>query len=389
MSHKIDTDRIAEDLAFQREVLKGVEVLADSQRHYRRELDAMRRKILDGGDKLFVSAGCAEAMTAAVVLRAANCGRLGQMSPAKRDASIAKAEGILKQKTALTSTDIPLPVDYGTELASLVAQYGTARKYGLIAPLATGEAKLPRLKTSPAFGLITPSMQIPELIPQMEYVDFRARKWGGVVRLPSEIYEDQFGLLGTFLAEYTARELAKIEDVVYWTSDGSGIYDGLYGLVPQVITLGKTSVLGSGKTAPSDITLANIRLVRGQVSSAALGNSAYYLHRSHEAMLCGFNTNGNTPYLFASAQGEPRLDGYPVRWVETLPPYDNTPAASRGQVVFGDLRYHWLGIAGEIRIDTSLDAGFANDEIVVRALERFTTGLMAPDAVGVLRLAAQ
>lgn len=40
------------------------------------------------------------------------------------------------------------------------------------------------------------------------------------------------------------------------------------------------------------------------------------------------------------------------------------------------------------RFDTSMQAGFTTDEILIRALERFTIGLMANGAVGGLQTAA-
>ena len=158
----------------------------------------------------------------------------------------------------------------------------------------------------------------------------------------------------------------------------------------QLIALEQVATTGSGQTTPAHITLAHLRTLRAKVASPAHANAGYYLHRSMEAMLCGFNTTGNTNYVVSgSLDGEPRLDGYPVRFVEALPHYSVATAPSQGQVVFGDLRYHWLGCCGDIRIDLSTQAGFTTDEILVRALERFTTGLMADNALAVLQLAAQ
>jgi len=56
--------------------------------------------------------------------------------------------------------------------------------------------------------------------------------------------------------------------------------------------------------------------------------------------------------------------------------------------LFGDLSFQYLGVLGGIRFDTSVDAAFATDEILIRALERFTIGLMAIGAVAGLETAA-
>jgi hypothetical protein len=50
--------------------------------------------------------------------------------------------------------------------------------------------------------------------------------------------------------------------------------------------------------------------------------------------------------------------------------------------------YNYLGVRGGIRFDTSKEAGFTTDEILVRALERFTVGKMATGAVAGLITAA-
>ena len=60
----------------------------------------------------------------------------------------------IEVKTALSSTDIPLPTEYCGQVVELVSQYGAARRYGTVYPLGTGTVKLPQLKTDTAFGLL-------------------------------------------------------------------------------------------------------------------------------------------------------------------------------------------------------------------------------------------
>jgi HK97 family phage major capsid protein len=57
-------------------------------------------------------------------------------------------------------------------------------------------------------------------------------------------------------------------------------------------------------------------------------------------------------------------------------------------MLFGDATYQYLGVRGQIRFDTSIDAAFTTDEILIRAIERFTIGLMATGAVAGLQTAA-
>jgi HK97 family phage major capsid protein len=193
-------------------------------------------------------------------------------------------------------------------------------------------------------------------------------------------------MLGTWLAAYAARAMAQIEDLVFFLADGTATYDSIVGIVPAAIAAGR--VHQTSGASPAEITLTDMRSLRAKVASAAISRGAYYLHRTHEQKLCTFNTGGNTFYIINGATGEATLDGFPVRWVEVMPVYTASDSASTGQVVFGDLRYQWLGSRSGIHFQASKEAAFATDEVLIRALERFDVGLMADDALAVIQLAA-
>lgn len=303
-------------------------------------------------------------------------------------------EGLVKDvlgmeaRTALTSSDIPLPESYGSEVVELVSQYGAARQFGIVYPLGSGTTKLPRLKTSPAFGLIAGSGAVTEVSPQTEWVTFTPEKFGGLVRLPTEIDEDSIFAVGQFVARYAAREMAKVEDTQFFlsTGAGSGVNGSVKGLCVSTINNSKVVQLGSTKTKYSDATLANIRAIRAVVDSAALGMGSYFMHPSFEQHLAGLNTSGDKPYQANGVRGA-TLDGFPINWVDIMPAYSTSANASKVFMLFGDLSYQYLGIRRGLQFDVSREAGFTTDEILVRALERLTVGLMATGAVAGLETA--
>jgi len=293
----------------------------------------------------------------------------------------------LETRTALTSSDIPLPTQYSGEVAALVGMFGTARKYGTVFPLGAATVKLPKLKTDPTFGLITQSGTVTEKSPQTEWVTFTPEKFGGLVRMPNELDEDSIVPMGRFIAEYAARQIASVEDWNFWRSTGaaSGVNGTAEGLTKSVATDSKTTVSGV-LGSPSEFTVTHFRTLRGVCDAGALRRGAYYLHPSFEALLATFNTSGNRPFNPAaqiSGSGAnpmeitPTLDGYPVRWVDVMPVYTTSDALSTVHVLFGDASYNYLGVRGTLRFDTSMEAAFTTDEILVRALERFTIGKMA------------
>jgi HK97 family phage major capsid protein len=304
-------------------------------------------------------------------------------------------EGLVKDilgaehKTALSSTDIPLPISYSGEVVELVSQFGAARQFGTVFPLGSGSVKLPRIKTNPVFGLIAASGTVTEKSPQTEWVTFSPEKFGGLVRLPSEIDEDSIVAIGQFVARYSARQIAKVEDHNFFVSTGavSGANGSVKGIAVSVIDNSKVVQQASTKTKTSDVTLANLRAIRALVDAAAIAMGSYYLHPSMEQALSGLNTSGDKPYLANGSRGA-TLDGFPIRWVDVLPVYSTSAQASTVYALFGDLSFQYLGVRGGVRFDTSKEAGFTTDEILIRALERFTIGLMATGAVSGLQTAA-
>lgn len=349
-----------------------------------------------------VSEDCARAIAAICILGADAVGALNGMDAHRRDVLLGESRSALNvsQRAALTSSDIPLPTAYGGEVVELVSEYGMARKYGTVYPLGTGTTKLPRLKTDPTFGLIAQSGTVTEKSPQTEWVTFSPEKFGGLVRVPSELDADSIVALGQFLARYCARNLAYIEDYNFFASTGagSGANGSVEGLTKSTITNSKVTQMASTKTHYSDATLANIRAIRAVVDAPILRTGAYYMHPTFEQHLASLNTAGDKPYnpqaqiIGVGASGfaniGPTLDGFPIRWIDTLPAYSTSANVSKVFMLFGDLSYQYLGVRPGLGMDVSRDVFFATDELAARCLERFTIGLMATGAVSGLQTAA-
>ncbi len=304
----------------------------------------------------------------------------------------------LETRTALSSSDIPLPTQYSGQVVALVGMFGTARKYGTVFPLGAATVKLPKLKTDPTFGLLAQSTAISEKSPQTEWVTFTPEKFGGLVRLPNELDEDSIVPLGRFIAEYAARQIAYVEDWNFWRGTGaaSGVNGTAEGLTKSVATDSKTTT-STGLGSPSEFTVTHFRTLRGVCDAGALRRGAYFLHPSFEALLATFNTSGNKPFNPAAQitgsganpmEITPTLDGYPVRWIDVMPVYSTSDVLSTVHVLFGDASYNYLGVRGNMRFDTSMDAAFETDEILVRAIERLTIGKMATGCMGGLITAA-
>src|SRR5512143_1580362 len=306
-----------------------------------------------------VSDECARHLAAQLVAHCQKSDRLSSLCsvPAQRDALIDFACDTLNltTRTALTTSDIPLPSQYGGEIRELISEFGVVRRRMAPYPIGMGTSRPARMGTRPAFGSIAMSVAFGEKSPTVTFAALESHKIGGIVRLPREIDEQSIVLMGQFLARYGAVEFARAEDTWGFLADGGATYEGVKGIVKVARDGSKTVVLATGKTKPSDATLDDFRALRATVNKAALNArlSAYYLDTTWETRLPGFRTDAE-PFVYQRLpDGSAILDGYPIVWTDVLEPYGTAAAADKPLAVFGALSFWWMGEHGTPRIDTS------------------------------------
>ena len=337
-----------------------------------------------------VSDECARQLAAHFIAHCDKSDKLEALSsiPAQRDALVQFARGTLNLTTraALTTGDIPLPAEYGSEVRELISEFGVVRRRMAPYPIGLGTAKPARMGTRPAFGAITMSAALAEKSPALGFASLESHKLGGIVRLPREIDEQSIVAMGQFLARYGAVEFARSEDTWGFLADGSATYDSVRGIVQIARDKDLALALASGKTKPSDATLEDFRALRRQVNKAALNGrlSAYYLDTTWETRLPAFKTASEPNVYQRLADGSALLDGYPVVWTDVLEPYGTAASADKPIAVFGALSFWWLGEHGSPRIDTSEHVWFANDQLAVRFIEEIDFDYAASDATTAL-----
>ena len=381
-------------------VIKSLPELFKAEKNRNDELvvkvNKLTKRIADHGDgdcvkwvngQGFVSKACAEFLGSMFVIKSIQDNKLkGSLA----DSMLAKAAGFLgmETKAAIATTDVPLPVAYGQQIAELVYQYGTARKVCRIFPLSGNSMKLPRLKTGePQFAFIAISGAVPEKVPQSEFITFTPGKAGGIVRIPSEIDEDSIFDLGQFVARYIAREMAYWEDYCLFRSDGTSTYNSIASVGTQATTDSTVLQLSATNSSSDKITLANCRNIRTLVTGAVLQTAKYYCHPSMEALFVSFNTSATvTPYIRNGDKST--LDGFEIVWTPIMPVYSTSATLNAYQIYFGDLSWWYLGLRRDMDVQTSRDVYFATDEVVVRALERFDIHCMGLKSSSALQLSA-
>jgi hypothetical protein len=148
-----------------------------------------------------VSDDCARHIAASFIAHCEKSGKLEALcsAPSQRDALINTARDTLNLTTraALTTGDVPLPVEYSGELRELISDFGVVRRHMHPYPIGMGTARPARMGTRPTFGSIAMSAAITEKSPALTFASLESHKIGGIVRLPREIDEqsiiDAFG----------------------------------------------------------------------------------------------------------------------------------------------------------------------------------------------------
>jgi HK97 family phage major capsid protein len=280
-----------------------------------------------------VSDDCARRIAATFIQHCARSGALEALASqsTQRDALVNFACHSLDitTRTALTTSDIPLPSEYSGEIRELISEFGVVRRRMSPYPIGMGTSRPARMGTRPSFGSIAISGAFGEKSPTVTFASLESHKIGGIVRVPREIDEQSVVAMGQFLARYGAIEFARVEDNWGFLADGGGTYETVKGIVQIARDNSKTVTLASTKTHPSDATLADFRSLRTKVNKAALNGrlSAYYLDSTWETQLPTFKTAAETNVYQRLPDGTAILDGYPIVWTDVLQAFTTSAAA--------------------------------------------------------------
>ena len=310
----------------------------------------------------------------------------------QRAAPLAKeAEDILQRSpTALSTSNVGLPIEYGRELQELIAEYGVARRALTRYPMGMGVARPARLTTGlTAFTFMAHSAEFDSKSLTAGYASLESHKAGGIVTVPRELMQQGAVDIGQYLMTYGAMRFGEKEDFVAFLSDGTAdaTDDSITGICATAAANSKLVTLAGGETSPDDVTIDHIAQVMAKVATPAMAKGKFYLNPTFQVKLPALNTQAHR-YYEPLAPGGPTLYGKPIVWTDTLQAWTADAAASTYPVVFGDLSWWWFGEHGVPMIDTSIEVRFLNDEIVFRFIEEFDVDYNSLNAVAVIKTAA-
>lgn len=173
--------------------------------------------------------------------------------------------------------------------------------------------------------------------------------------------------LGTLLLPLTRD--AFIDGLANWliNADGSASYNSITGILAEA-TADYISTLPAGKTAFSDLTIADLRkLKNGNLKRGRGPTAAWLMSEDSLGQVEDMDRTGKKEVLTDDAQGNPLLWRRAVITEEGMPDEADS-AANKAFVGFGDLRTFMVVLAGSgIAVETSKDYLFRTNQTAFRA----------------------
>lgn len=202
-------------------------------------------------------------------------------------------------------------------------------------------------------------------------VALAAVKRAVLTQVSNELIADSLINIVDDVAMEAGHQLALNLDDEFINGDGSGSYGSVTGLVDSCGAAG-TNTMGSGDTAFTNITLADIHATMALVAEKFWDDSrmAFIMRRSTWAGAIQplvYAAGGNT---VQTLEGGDRLSlfGYPVYLTDKMP----AEAVSKFGLFFGNFyEAALMGQRKEVEFASSQDYGFNLDVLTIRALNRY------------------
>jgi HK97 family phage major capsid protein len=293
--------------------------------------------------------------------------------------------GILLERAQSESVNekggFTVPPEFGNDLIDLREEFGVARRLFKVVPMTSDSRTDPRRTGGLTAYFVDEAGAGTISEKNWDRVSLNAKKAIVLARYSSEINEDSLVTMGDDLGGESAYAFAVKEDDCGFSGDGTSTYSGIVGVRAKLKNLsgtianiaGLVVATGTGYATSFDsIVLKDLHKVKGRLPQYALRRGpVWVMHQTVwsevvEALLIA--AGGTTPAHIA-AGAPPALLGYPVEIAQAMP---STPAVSQVSVLFG---YFPLaasfGNRRETTIAISEHSRFANDELEIKATERF------------------
>jgi len=268
--------------------------------------------------------------------------------------------GYENRALAPATTGAPIPTSFYNEIIMKAQFVGPMLSTSKMIRTTSGEPlQIPSVATYSTGTLTAAGSVLPDTDPTLNaFKTLQAWKFGGLVRVARELIEDSGVDLQGFLSEQIGIGMGQTINAALTNGTGTTQPTGLATVASAGVT-GGTGVSGAF-TADNMIDLVfSLDSVARRAPGAGFQMSRQAIANARKLK------DGYGRFIFepsVSADKQDLLLGYNI--------YENpdlaVPATGAASVLFGDLGSYFVREVGGIRLDTSSDFAFANDQIVFR-----------------------
>lgn len=260
-----------------------------------------------------------------------------------------------------------VPDDFTPTLIRLIDSFGVIRGVATKIPMKRKELQLPTLVSGVTTYWVDENAAITPSQPVFGDLRLTLKKLACLVPSSTELLEDSTIEIANLLATLVAEAIAQEEDRV-------GLVGSVAGGDPFDGVLGDASVtqlsMGAGDTAFANMDADDLMDLIAQVPTSASMGARFWMHRTIFDIVRKLkDLQGN--YIYQQpAGGQPgTIWGYPYTLNDTLPAI-GASAADTPFVIFGNLKYLYMGDRRRLTVARSEHVGFVNDQIYWRWTER-------------------
>jgi len=254
-----------------------------------------------------------------------------------RDYGMQLAERVLTGATAGQS--VIVPDELVLPIISLREQYGIARRYCYVHPMASDTASVPR-DTADATAYFVGREEAPtQSEPGFDNIELVARNVAAETRISNDYADDSAINLADHVAEKHARAFAVKEDTCLFNGDGTSTYGGINGIRNKILTLAGAIDAASGNDTFAEITAADLRKVMGALPDYPGINPYWFTSKPGQANMFGRlkdAAGGNTKQNLSEGEAD-TWAGYDIVTSPAMPKV-LTDLSDVAMAIFGDLR---------------------------------------------------
>lgn len=275
-----------------------------------------------------------------------------------------------------TSGGYVVPVSLADGIIILREDRGSFRRAASYAPMSSGSTNWPK-RTGAGFTAYFPGEngQVTESPMSFGNVALMAKKIAALGKVSTELFEDSIISIAEFIASEMAYAFAGKEDSCGWYGDGSSIYGGMNGIIPQLIDgshAASVASAASGHDTFAELDVVDLANLMSKIMATALPGARWFGSQfAFATVFCRLAASaGGIVMMPVNGRMTPHFMGFPVEIAQVFPQVA-TSLTGQTMLAFGDLSLAaTLGERRGFTMKISTQRYMDNDQIGLLGTER-------------------